>query len=47
MQGQATMVLAGVESDEDAWVVQEWRIEVSPLLSETHGSKEMQIQDGR
>jgi len=30
VQGQATMVLAGVERDEDAWVVQEWKIEVSP-----------------
>ena len=34
-QGEATMVFAGVERDEDAWVVQEWRIEVSTHSSET------------
>ena len=34
-QGEATMVIAGVERDEDAWVVQEWRIEVSTHSSET------------
>lgn len=26
----ATMVFTGVERDGDAWVVQEWRVEVSP-----------------
>jgi hypothetical protein len=35
VQGQATMVIAGVERDEDAWVVQEWKIEVTPPPSET------------
>lgn len=35
VQGQATMVLSGVERDEDAWVVQEWKIEVSPPAPET------------
>lgn len=30
VQGEATMVLAGVERDDDAWVVQEWRVNVAP-----------------
>jgi hypothetical protein len=34
VQGLPTMVLAGVERDDDAWVVQEWRIEVSPVPAE-------------
>ncbi len=35
VQGESTMVLAGVEQDQGAWVVQEWKIEVSPLPPET------------
>jgi hypothetical protein len=35
VNGQATMVLSGVVREEDAWVVQEWRIEVSPTPLET------------
>lgn len=33
--GRATMVLSGVVREDDAWVVQEWKIEVSPPPPET------------